>query len=400
MSTFNAFTRDLTNAPYAVLPYFRDTKNACHEMSTNRLTPGTLRGCRASCGPAHVLLHTSSATRPYAVCTFSRSRLLSSLRTPNARRQARNHCSYTCLTSHSRRVVQYTHTIENKNHSLNSFRASCLGPPPNVTPYITKWLLLSSALSVLRVYEAALQAVSRTLSNNCPCSLGRYDCTFHPYSVQIAITAQYLSTYTLYHRTLSVAVYKNCLYLTINKNTFQRGRQAFIVTGGSWQQGGKTLLSELISSLRTLNVGMSKRSIEASRRVRTTLYRTWYAWNEGGISRTACITSLDTPLMECIPCLGQGGDASRVTPSPTLRPQSSPSLALPVRVGAASATWARNKYTATIKIQFSSVVLLSAYVKLGNQPHTTKSLTGGVLNTSLLRFHACSYIAGTIQGVL
>ena len=65
----------------------------------------------------------------------------------------------------------------------------------------------------------------------------------------------------------------------------------------------------------------------------------------------ACIASLDTPLMECIPCLGQGGDASRVALSPTLRPQSSTSLALPVRVGVVSSS------------------------------HTTKSLTGGVQNT-------------------
>lgn len=75
-------------------------------------------------------------------------------------------------------------------------------------------------------------------------------------------------------------------------------------------------------------------------------------------------------------------------------------VALLIRVGAVSASWARNKYTATIKIQFSSVVPLSANSKLGNQSHTTTPLIGGVQNTSLLRFQACSYIAGTIQGVL
>jgi len=49
----------------------------------------------------------------------------------------------------------------------------------------------------------------------------------------------------------------------------------------SW---GKGTAERADSSFRTQTVPMNTRPIKASRRVRTTLYRTWYAWNEGGSS--------------------------------------------------------------------------------------------------------------------
>jgi hypothetical protein len=183
-------------------------------------------------------------------------------------------------------------------------------------------------------------------------------------------------------------------------------------SGCGWAFLGKRLLSELISSLRTLSVHMNQRSLKASRRVRTTLYRTWYAWNEGGISWTACITSLDTPLMECIPCLGQGGDASRVTLSPTLRPHQRTLRAVPAHVGVGFRnasnvsfrnvllkrnSWSRNKYSATINIQTVPSVLASL-VLVAVQPRTTKSLTGGTQNTWRLKLPDGSYILGTKRG--
>ena len=109
-------------------------------------------------------------------------------------------------------------------------------------------------------------------------------------------------------------------------------------------------LSLLGSSLRTLSVPTNQRSVKASRRVRTTLYRVCYAWNEGSPVECSRITPLGTPLMECRADLGQGGDASRSEMFPTLRSQLSVFVTLPVRVGVVC-------------------------------PHTTKSLTGGVLST-------------------
>jgi len=89
-------------------------------------------------------------------------------------------------------------------------------------------------------------------------------------------------------------------------------------------------LSLLGSSLRTQTVHMNQCSFKAVRRMRTTLYRICYAWNEGSPARFSRITPLGTPLMECIAYLGQGGDASRFVTSHTLRSQSTRMVALPV----------------------------------------------------------------------
>jgi len=223
---------------------------------------------------------------------------------------------------------------------------------PNLTQkYITKWLLLLSSLAKTQPYGMALHAASRAINNKWPCSLGRYDSTFRPYTHRILVTARFRGIDTRYKHSRRITDHTNGLYITINKNTFQQTQNTSPITVGSWQQGGKCLLSELSSSLRTQTVQHEPCSSKASRRVRTTLYRTWYAWNEGGLIVDACITSLETPLMECLPCLGQGGDASRVTLFPTPFPQSSTSLALPVCVGVVSSS------------------------------RTTKSLTGGTQNT-------------------
>jgi len=157
-------------------------------------------------------------------------------------------------------------------------------------------------------------------------------------------------------------------------------------------------LSLLGSSLRTLSFPSRKRLFKASRRVRTTLIQHVTLEMRGVPTVLTHYTAWDSPhFMLNMQC--QGGDASRSTMFYSLRPKQTPSIALPVRVGAASATWARNKYTATIKIQSSSVVLLSACVKLGNQTRTTKSLTGGTPNTLQLRFQARSYIASLKRGL-
>ena len=227
-----------------------------------------------------------------------------------------------------------------------------------------------------------------------------------------------------------------------------------------WVFLGHLTLSLLGSSLRTLTVPMNQCSFKASRRVRTTLYRICYAWNEGSPSGFSRITPLGTPLMECRAYLGQGGDASRVdsSTSPGCLLNASPTsstrthratkkiafkksvaserfvlalrsaaskphfskyisrcLALPDGVAVefrnafilsfrhvlmqrnCSASWVLNKYTAPIKIH-SVLLVLALFVVVVVQPHTTKSLIGGVLHTLLLRFQARSSIVGATRG--
>jgi len=280
MSTTNALMRDLTHAPHAVLPYFRDTSNACHEMSTNRLTPGTLRGCRAACGPAHMLL-SSSATRLYADLIFSRSLLLCSLRTPNAQRLTLNGCVCTSLL--------YTH---NRKQNSQLF--------PRLAP---------------------------------------------------RATAQH--------------------YATPNEKASCRAE--------GWREAMVQFTNVVKPSSEAVPLHEGVRLEQRNKPLSHASITVWM----GGLFRRG----MHTP--QC-----QGRRAERCNHRHTSispYPHRTNCIALPVRVGAASATWARNKYTATIKIQSCSVVLLSACVKLGNQPHTTKSLTGGVQNTSLLRFSSSAW---------
>jgi len=156
-----------------------------------------------------------------------------------------------------------------------------------------------------------------------------------------------------------------------------------------WVFLGNLTLSLLGSSLRTLSVPMNQCPFKASRRVRTTLYRVCYAWNEGSPVGFSRITPLGTPLMECIADLGQGGDASRVHSSPTLCTLLISSLA----------SWVRNKYTAPIKIHFVPSVL-APFVLVVVQPHTTKSLTGGVLRTVWLGLSAGRSLVSLVKGVI
>ncbi len=276
MSTTNAYTRSGLLAPYAKLLYFRDTPNACHGISTIRLTPGTLYECRAACGPAHLSQHTSSATRLHVIRIFSRSLLLRSLLSRNAGRPTPDDCG--CGSSWRqvwRFVQQHTQPIENRDQ--NSFRAT--RHAPNSTHEVMQRERCSSGYALL---------------------------------------------------TLSLLSY----------------------------------------SPPSLLVPCSKRPFKAVRSMRTTLYRVCYAWNEGGSQLAHALHRLRTPLMECRADLGQGGDASRVHSSPTLCTLLISSLA----------SWVRNKYTAPIKIHFVPSVL-APFVAVVVQPHTTKSLTGGVLRT-------------------
>ena len=136
-------------------------------------------------------------------------------------------------------------------------------------------------------------------------------------------------------------------------------------------------LSLLSYSPPSLLVPMNQCPFKASRRVRTTLYRVCYAWNEGGSRLAHALHRLRTPLMECRADLGQGGDASRVTIVPTpchnkyawllclfvLHPERETSIPRPL------------KYN-------SFLVVLVSVVRVGViLPHTTKSLIGGVQNT-------------------
>jgi len=89
----------------------------------------------------------------------------------------------------------------------------------------------------------------------------------------------------------------------------------------------------------------------------------------GGLFRRGMLTA---------ECQGRRAERSYIEPSlstPCHNKQTS--LALPVRL----ASWSRNKYTATIKIHSLPSVVLASLALVVVQPHTTKSLTGGVLST-------------------
>jgi len=148
-------------------------------------------------------------------------------------------------------------------------------------------------------------------------------------------------------------------------------------------------LSLLSYSPPSLLVPCSKRPFKAVRSMRTTLYRVCYAWNEGGSQLAHALHRLRTPLMECRADLGQGGDASRVHSSPTLCTLLISSLA----------SWVRNKYTAPIKIHFVPSVL-APFVAVVVQPHTTKSLTGGVLRTLLLGLYTDRSLVSFVKVVV
>jgi len=361
MRTSNTTMQYRTSAPHAVL-HFRNAHNARYETATMRRTPNTLCGCWAVGVPAHTHL---ASTRPYADLTFSPSHLLCSPCTPHATRPTPGVCSCGSSWLQARRVVQHSaHTLKTRNRDQNSFRATRHAPN-----------------------------AQHNVMQHDRCSCG-------------------------------------------------------------WVFLGHLTLSLLGSSLRTLTVPMNQCSFKASRRVRTTLYRICYAWNEGSPSGFSRITPLGTPLMECRAYLGQGGDASRVdsSTSPGCLLNASPTsstrthratkkiafkksvaserfvlalrsaaskphfskyiarcLALPGGVGVEFrhdlmkrnyfASWVLNKYTAPIKIHFVPSVL-APFVAVVVQPHTTKSLTGGVLRTVLLGLSPDRSFVSLVKGLV
>ena len=320
--------------------YFRDMQNACHGNHTTRLMPGTACGCRAICLTylAQSRLSSTYTHRLSPLLTFSSSLFSANAQrlTPNAHPLVQRSCSCT-RQKHSSRLVQHPHTSKTKLLISELFprHAPTATARYAAMPYRTKWFI-----HILLYRGTHIQQQRWGTRVNMLLLGGKWRAT-----------------------------------VSIRKRSVAVERSVPLICGGRLQ------CTKPLSHM--LHYGMDERL---------------------GHGRLT------------VACQGRRSETGRTyTPVPTLCTHKTFVAALPEFRNApfvsfrhdllkrntflcSPASWARNKYTATIKIQSCSLVLLSACVKLGDQPHTTKSLTGGVLNTSRLSFHARSYIASLKRG--
>jgi len=374
---------------------FRDMHNACHESSTMRLTPGTACGCQATCAFIPAQLRLIVQLRPLPVLPFSSSRFLCSPCTPHATRRTLDTCGCSSWLLVRRFVQHSTHTSKPTIRNQHSFRAT--RHTPHVQRDITNGLYLSSLFALAHPYERALQAALHTICNAAFVAIRRCDSTFRQPNVRMTVSTRLRGMWQRREDTAAKSIITNGLYAPASTNTLTYRCLRL------WP-GATLTLSLLGSSLRPFTVPMNQRSGKASRRVRTTLYRIGYAWNEGSPGRFSRITPLGTPLMECIAYLGQGGDASRVASSPTLRPLllSSPTVrarthrTTPILFKKAGLhEWfSLGLRSAASKPHFSKYIGLVVL-----QPHTTKSLTGGVLRTLSASVSCSSYVVSSKGGI-
>jgi len=431
---------------------FRDTPNACHGNHTTCLTLGTACGCWAVRVPAYL---PPSIMRPYADLIFSRSLLLCSPCTPHATRPTPD-CSCVILVK-LRWFVQHSYSSETHNRDQNSFRAT--RHTPQVQRDITKWLLLPLVPCLAHPYQPALQATSYILVENCPCSHRRYDRTSRRLSVSMLTTAHYLSIHKLYHVIMDVLKYieRFCIIarynmLPMHQHVRQsRWRLRPGEKGCCAAEGWREVMVQQWNGVEPSSEAVPLHgAVRSKQRNKPPVKGCISVWM-GGLfrrvvhtaecqgrraERAMCVQLSTSPrtLLISFPTLQQPTqrtpnkiafrkaglherfflDLRSAASKPHFSKYIGGSLALSDRVSVefrnafilsfrnallkrnSSASWVLNKYTAPIKIQ-SVLLVLAPFVVVVVQPHTTKSLTGGVLHTSVVKLSACSYIAGVVK---
>ncbi len=384
--------RCVITAPHAVLS-FRDTQNACHG-NRSRLAPATCRGGRAAAALASLHL---SITRLYADLTFSSSHFLCSPCTPHATRPTPDQNGM--ISAHVRRVVQQrTHAIENKNQDQNSFRAT--RHAPNAMRDITHCLYVLWGCSVPQSYETLLQAASYTVPVSAVVSIGWYDCTFRQQNVRSTVAMRSRGIHYLDIRERAQNSITNTLYTSecTNESHTRRWRLRLGEKGQQRERvvsEAKTFLFgkvvKLSSEAVPLHVAVrSKQRKETPReelqhRVagRFVSARSAYC----GMSRPTSGTGYLCPLVPTLCTLLISSLASVRTDQALQK--------ISFKKAGLNEPFLSVLRSAASKPHFSKYIVVVVVV-----PHTTKSLTGGVLCTLLLCLYTHSYIAIFVKGVV
>ncbi len=396
--------RCVITAPHAVLS-FRDTQNACHG-NRSRLAPATCRGGRAAAALASLHL---SITRLHADLTFSFSHLLGSPCTPHATRPTPDQNGV--ISAHVRRVVQQrTHAIENKNQDQNSFRAT--RHAPNVMQDITHCLYVLWVCSIAQPYERTLQAALYTFPVSAVVSSGWYDCTFRHQNVRSTVAMRSRGIHYLDIRGHTQNSITDTLYTSecTNESHTRRWR---LRPGEKGQQRER-----VVSEAKTVSVEqVVKRSSEAvplhgtvcskqrketpreelQHRVagRFVSARSAYC----GVSRPTSGTGYLCPLVPTLCTLLISSLASSARTDQALQKISFKKAGL-------NEPFLSVLRSAASKPHFSKYISRCSALPDGVavavvvQPHTTKSLTGGVLRTVLLGLSTDRSLVGSVKGLV
>ncbi len=369
MNTRHATMCSCTSAPHAVY-CFRDRQNACHGNHINRHTPTTLCGCRVVGVPAHLHL---VGTRRYADLTFSSSRLLCSPCTPHAQRRTPG--GYSCGSSllQVRRLVQHLQPIENRNQ--NSFRATRHAPNAKYVVMQCKRCSSKRVASNKKGQQSErVVSEARTLPVEKVVKLSSEAMPLHG-AVRSKQRNETLGR-IYQHRVAGRFVSARSAYCGVSRPTSGTGYLCPLVP---------TLCTLLISSLAS-----SVRTDQALQKI---------SFKKAG---------LNEPFLSVL---------RSAASKPHFSKYIAHCLTLPDRVGVEfrnafilsfrhvlmqrnySASWVLNKYTAPIKIH-CVLLALAPFVAVVVQPHTTKSLTGGVLRTLLLCLYACRSLVVSIKGLV